>query len=280
MNIRQNGYTHGGKAALHTPHTIKRVKRLEFVQLSLESILLCTASTPSSLHVDAGLSSVSPRKITPFPPMRPFRFRPLALLVLLPYSDLLVVLLHLPSSEGINRVDAFITPEEACAEFAPGSYPSSSWTLDTCIDVWTRFVGTVPNGQHQRTRLADVWREAASKLRQVGSSCLVAPGTNLDGAGSTTIRHLAAWMFADEMGCDWVTPDWGERKVDREDGTTGVVYCHRTATAGEMDMSKNAAERQAMRRCSVIDWVSYFQFDVPSVDQPEGGDLKIIQASY
>lgn len=224
------------------------------------------------------------KKATPAAPpvMGRFWSRSSALLVvLLPYSGLLLVaiLFYLPLSEGAKRANTYITAEEACADFAPGSYPGAHWTLDTCIDVWTRFSGTISNGLHERTRDADAWRETAMKLRRAGSPCLVSPTTDLDGAGSITIRHLTAWMYADELGCDWVTPDWGASKVDGEEGgSTAVVYCHRTATAEEMDRSKETKERQAMRRCSMMDWLSYFQFGVPSVSLPEGEEFKIIQA--
>eukprot|EP00904_Undaria_pinnatifida_P013653 jgi/Undpi1/9418/HiC_scaffold_27.g11875.m1 len=194
------------------------------------------------------------------------RFQPAALLVL-PVG--LLLLRFLPSSGQINAV---LQPEEACADFAAGSYPGSSWTLDHCIDVWTRFARTVPNGLQRRLTDVDIWSEAASELRRVGSPCLVASEPTSDGAGSSTIRHLATWIFAEEMGCDWVTPDWGKKHVDGGNGT--VMYCHRTATTQEMDLTKPSAELQSLRRCAIIDWLAYFQFSVPSVTMPEGKEMK------
>lgn len=198
------------------------------------------------------------------------RFQPAALFVL-PVG--LLLLRFLPSSGQINAV---LQPEEACADFAAGSYPGSSWTLDHCIDVWTRFARTVPNGLQRRLTDVDIWSEAASELRRVGSPCLVASEPTSDGAGSSTIRHLATWIFAEEMGCDWVTPDWGKKHVDGGNGT--VMYCHRTATTQEMDLTKPSAELQSLRRCAIIDWLAYFQFSVPSVTMPEGKEMKVIQA--
>lgn len=185
----------------------------------------------------------------------------------------LLLLQPLPSS---GQGTGVLQPEEACVDFAAGSYPGSSWTMDNCIDVWTRFTRTAPNGLQLRLPVVDMWKETASELRRVGSPCLVASEPTSDGAGSSTIRHLAAWIFAEEMGCDWVTPDWGKRRVVGGNGT--VVYCHRTATSKEMGLPKTKAEVQATRRCSVIDWLAYFQFDVPSVSLPEGRDMKVIQA--
>ena len=197
-------------------------------------------------------------------------FQPAARLVV-PVA--LLVLRSRPSSgQGI----AVLQPEEACADFLTGSYPGSSWTLDTCIDVWKRFTRTVPYGLHRRLTGVDTWRETAAELRRVGSPCLVASDPTSDGVGSSTIRHLATWMFAEEMGCDWVTPDWGKRRVNGGNGT--VVYCHRTATTPEMEQPMTKAEVQAVRRCSVIDWLAYFQLDVPSVSLPKRGEAKVIQA--
>lgn len=165
-----------------------------------------------------------------------------------------------------------IEASEACVDFGPGGHPGSSWTLEDCIEVWENFALTVPNGLQKRLPHVDLWRETSAELRQAGSPCLVAPNPTSDGAGSSTIRHLAAWIYSEQMGCDWVTPDWGKKQVGGGNGTA-VMYCHRTATTEEMDLSKPAEELQSMRRCSVIDWLSYFQFDVPSVSLPESGTV-------
>ena len=203
-------------------------------------------------------------------------YRPMGLcravaLFVLPFG--LLLLRSLPSS---GQENAILQPEEACADFATGTYPGSSWTLEDCIEVWTRYDRTVPSGLKRRLPYADSWREAASEMRRRGSPCLVASDPISDGAGSTIIRHLAAWIFAEEMGCDWVMPDWGEKLVNGGNGT--VMYCHMTATKQEMDLSKSRVKLQSWRRCSVINWVAYFQFDVPSVSMPEGGAMKIIKA--
>ena len=211
----------------------------------------------------------------PLMPCLLFRSIP-ALKLACPLGLLLLFLRALPysSAHGISTIQ----PEDACADFSAGSIlPGSSWTLENCIDVWNRFATTVPNGLRRRLPTVDIWGQSASELRRAGSPCLVASDPTSDGAGSSTIRHFATWIFASEMGCDWVTPDWGKRHVEGGNGT--VVYCHRTATTEEMDFSRPPNELKALRRCSVIDWLAYFQFGVPSVSVPEDGEVKIIQAS-
>lgn len=189
-----------------------------------------------------------------------------------PYVVHLFFLLRLAPVSGQART---IQPAEACAEFEGGRFPGSAWTFDDCVDVWTHFSASIGPGLQRRLPLVDLWKPIASELRRVGSPCLVAPSATTDGVGSSTIRHLASWIFSKEMGCDWAKPDWGKKSVDGGNGT--VMYCHRTATTQEMDLSKPLAELQAMRRCSVVNWLEYFQLGVPSVEQPEDGNFNIIQ---
>lgn len=191
----------------------------------------------------------------------------------------LLLVRRLPSYGHTNNLHA----EEVCADFRKGTYPGSAWTFDDCVVVWELYVRNVPAERRGRMPHVDTWRQTASELRRVGSPCLVASEPTRDGAGSSTIRHIATWIFAEEMGCDWVTPDWGKKLVLGGNGT--VLYCHRIATLAEMNLAKSINEKQAMRektrsmnQCSIIDFLAYFQFDVPSVDLPEKGTAEVIQA--
>lgn len=174
--------------------------------------------------------------------------------------------------------------EDACADFKGRTYQSSSWTFGDCAAVWKRYSPTVPPGLRGRLPHVDTWRQTASELRRVGSPCLVKSDPTSDGAGSSTIRHIATWIFAVEMGCDWVTPDWGKVPVAGGNGT--VLYCHRIATAAEMGLAKSIKQKlvmrqelRAMRQCSAIDFLAYFHFDVPSVTLPNKETVEIMQAS-
>ncbi|CAM9840597.1 unnamed protein product [Ectocarpus sp. 6 AP-2014] len=192
--------------------------------------------------------------------MSPWTLLPGLLLVLTPFFE----------ESGLAPVagaPSGVEPADACADFAPGQYTGSGWTPEDCLHVWDDFNDTVWEQFHPRMPDADLWIDTAEELRRAGSPCLVGSIPNGDGAGSTTIRHLATWIFSREMGCDWVTPDWGKKFVGGRSGTA-VVYCHRAGTAAEMDPSKTKEELKAMRRCVIIDWLSYFQFDIPSVPSP------------
>ena len=150
-----------------------------------------------------------------------------------------------------------IGPDEACADFAAGNNPGSAWTLADCTEVWTQFVDTIPSGLQGRLSYVDDWRETASELRRAGSPCLSASRGSGDGLGSTTMRILASWIFSKEMGCDWVTPDWGRRHVNGGNGT--VLYCHRTVAREENALRAPAASTLEVRNhCTVVDWLDYF----------------------
>lgn len=182
-----------------------------------------------------------------------------------------VLLLRLSPATGQS---SSMEASGACADFATESpYRGSPWTLDDCIEVWEHFRTSVPGFLRRRLPDVDLWGETGVKLRREGSPCLVVSEAASDGAGSSTIRHLATWIYSEQMGCDWVTPDWGKRRVGLGNGTE-VMYCHRAATTQDLDPTMTSW--QAMQRCTVVDWLSYFQFNVPSVDMPEGATVAYI----
>lgn len=166
-----------------------------------------------------------------------------------------------------------ILPLEACIDFAPEQSPGSPWSLYDCLEVWAEYADIIPLGQQPRLPFVDVWRETGAELSNAGTPCFAASLPGTDGVGSSTIRHLATWIFAEEMGCKWVTPDWGKRHVDGGNGT--VVYCHRASTTREAEMALSKVELREQQRCAVVDWLAYFQFGVPSVGMPEGGTATV-----
>ena len=112
-----------------------------------------------------------------------------------------------------------ITGADACRDFTTNSTGSSSsssaprstsWTHDDCVEVWGRFAGSVPLQMLARKPDVDMFRGTAAELRRNGTPCLATTTATSDGAGSSTIRHLATWIYAEQMGCDWVTPSWGK----------------------------------------------------------------------
>ncbi|CAM9182579.1 unnamed protein product [Ectocarpus sp. 8 AP-2014] len=176
----------------------------------------------------------------------------------------------------VTGAPRLVEPADACADLRSDQYEESGWTFEDCLHVWNDFNDIISAPFHPRMPDADIWTDTAEELRRAGLPCLVRTNPRGDGAGSTTIRHLMAWIFSREMGCDWVTPDWGKRFVRGGNGTA-VMYCHLASTTAEMDVLKTDAERKVVNRCAVIDWLSYFQFDVPSVPSPVQEKLFVVE---
>ncbi|CAN0106888.1 unnamed protein product [Ascophyllum nodosum] len=171
-----------------------------------------------------------------------------------------------------------VEPEEACLDFNSGRrYPGSSWTPKDCMDVWARFVQSVPEDLHLRPPSFDTLRDTTDKLQQAGSSCLVASIPAAAGVGTSMLRHLSAWIFAEEIGCDWATPDWGRRLDPGDD--KAVLYCHKVATTEEIGQAMLRGKADEIRRCSLINWMEFFQLDVPSVRRPRQGTFRVIESS-
>lgn len=165
-----------------------------------------------------------------------------------------------------------VGPSEACDDFAAGRYPGLAWTFDDCIDIWTHFEGRLGRLHHRPE--ADLWRDTALELRQQGSPCLLGSVPGADGVGSTSIRHVATWIFAEEMGCDWLTPSWSKNRGAEGDGSVG--YCHAIVPLEERRSSTSTGGLAGMARCTVVNWLSYFQFDKSSVSWPSSGSVKLI----
>lgn len=167
-------------------------------------------------------------------------------------------------------------PPDPCSDFFNKGL---AWTHDECMEVWAQFIGTVPPGLRRRTPDVEMWASTAMQLREASSPCMVNSTFAPDGSGSTTMRNLATWIFSEEMGCDWVTPRWSGKIIGKGNGAA-VLYCHRTATTEEFDLATTKKGHPALgstNRCSVIDWLSYFQFNVPSVTWDGNAILKAIQ---
>ncbi|CAM9542963.1 unnamed protein product, partial [Ectocarpus fasciculatus] len=71
------------------------------------------------------------------------------------------------------------------------------------------------------------------------------------------------------MGCDWTTPMWG---TGQDLGNGSVLYCHTVSNDEQLKTEED--------HCSVANWNSYFQFDVPSVLMPQNVTLKNVQPDY
>ncbi|CAM9391985.1 unnamed protein product, partial [Scytosiphon promiscuus] len=173
------------------------------------------------------------------------------------------------STDG--RVDS-VGPTGVCDDFTAGRYPDLAWTLEDCLDIWAEFEVSLGRSHHYPE--VDLWKDTALELRQRGSPCLLGSIPGGDGVGSTAIRHVATWIFAEEMGCDWLTPEWGKNKGADADGS--IKYCHAIVPLEERRSPANTSGVPGMARCTVVNWLSYFQFGKSSASWPSGGSVRVI----
>lgn len=174
---------------------------------------------------------------------------------------------------------------QACEEFPERKRSGSGWLFSECAAMWTAWTRTLEDADFVNIRLREVFNETASRLRQEGNPCVVDSIQYQDGAGSASVRHLATWMLAEELGCDWVAPKLSSQRID-EDGTQ--MYCHKTVTVhqlhqtavsefhGEIDPA-NFPER--VLRCEVVNWLAYFRFRDHGVQWNSIGGTKTIEVS-
>ena len=165
-----------------------------------------------------------------------------------------------------------VNATEACTDFAPEGHPDSSWTYDDCRAVWDTYARGIPQGMQRRFPSIDLWRDTATQLRRAGSPCIVSTPAIRDGVGSSTLRHLATWIYAEQMGCDWAMPVWG-RGFKMEGEEESAVYCHSL----KFKQFDDKAEGAMMNHCSVTNWLEYFQFGVAAVVMPQNETFKVVE---
>lgn len=164
----------------------------------------------------------------------------------------------------------------ACEEFA--GVEGLQWHMEDCLDVWSQWVHTVNPGLHRAYHDRNLLKGLSDEMRKRGTPCLVRANATADGAGSSTIRHMVTWMFAKEIGCDWVTPDWGNEAVEGHEEVGATWYCHdkRAEEDGSLD-SMTTQQTLELERCFLVSWLHFFHFDIPSVPFPEGAIDKTVQ---
>lgn len=164
----------------------------------------------------------------------------------------------------------------ACANFSEDRQAFSGWRHVDCVDVWMAWTTTMPSYAYGPFPERDMLKAGAPKMRQQGSPCVVQSGAYGDGVGSSTIRHVASWMFADDVGCEWVTPIWNKRSAH---GDGSDLYCHDTSTVAQrMEIRLgNAKFDPRTSRCSLHNWVAYFTFGSHSIKRPTNNSILVVE---
>eukprot|EP00903_Cladosiphon_okamuranus_P008265 g7955.t1 len=133
----------------------------------------------------------------------------------------------------------------------------------------------------------ELFTDIAVEQRRRGSPCLVQSGVYNDGVGSTSVRDLATWVFAEEMGCDWIeggVQAW-EEKAALPNSSGATLYCHSIKGTGRSTnlVRGELPKDSSATRCSMYNWFGFFTFDahaskLKSKLKP-GGRIENVKAS-
>lgn len=162
--------------------------------------------------------------------------------------------------------------ESVCSHYTDSdSLSPSSWRKGDCLDVWCEWESRIGMLYMKTlTKVLKIAREVCQELKRVGPECYVQMIPAHDGVGSSTVRGIATWILADEIGGHWVAPDWRGRDVD-QNGTHR--YCHFRSTEEEREgLTRAQIEALGLETCFLVNWQQYFNFDLNSVSAPLTND--------
>lgn len=164
--------------------------------------------------------------------------------------------------------------EQACSGFASTTI-GRGWVHADCMNVWTLWTNTVGAKDFHHHRPRQVFNVTATELRQRGFPCVVTSVAYEDGAGSSTVRYLATWMFAEEMGCDWVKPELPASRIGNEGAS---LYCHSTTPGvNHMVVAGELTQYPPNTPCLLTNWLEYFRFNEHGVSMSTIGRAKTVE---
>lgn len=153
------------------------------------------------------------------------------------------------------------------------------------MEVWKKWSVTIHEELHHGYPDRELLRELSDTLRRRGSPCIVREDRTLDGTGSSAVRHMAAWLYSKEVGCDWVTPDFNQGDVSALYDPTNLrrvdaLYCHRTEFVFKFNASKPLQEGTEARRCATVSWLHFFHMNKHSMPPPTTGVVKTVEVGW
>lgn len=177
--------------------------------------------------------------------------------------------------EVLTNLDSNV--ENACAEFDNNIPLESGWLYSDCVAVWNGWAATLEEQQLMPWTYRMTFVELSAELRHRGNPCLVESVNYPDGAGSSAIRNLATWMFAEEMGCDWVLPgSYSANRTVNSDGSS--LYCHKMMTRGRMHPFQDRDSKyNRYWRCEVTNWLKFFHYNAHAARSTFGGSIQRVK---
>lgn len=169
--------------------------------------------------------------------------------------------------------------ENACAEFNNEHPLGSGWLYSDCVAVWNGWAATLEEQQLMPWAYREMFTDMSTELRQRGKPCVVESVNYPDGAGSSAVRHLATWMFAEEMGCDWNLPiTYSAKGASGDDGSS--LYCHKMMTRGRTHpFQEQEPGDNRFWRCEVTNWLEFFHYSAHATKSTFDGSIKRVHVS-
>lgn len=133
----------------------------------------------------------------------------------------------------------------------------SGWLLDDCIDVWRSWTASLPLKTVSKKENRQALFQVTRRLQEQGTPCYVRAKEYPDGAGSRFMRSVAAWIYAEEVGCNLLVPE------GYQPGGDGMLYCHGSRYINEKKY-----------RCASMDWIEYFQSTRHMTSVPDDGQVR------
>lgn len=193
----------------------------------------------------------------------------------------------------IFHTGSCLTSLEACEDFGGRlSIDTQSWALEDCIKVWEAWIPTIYSGArkgilphshddilHHGYPDREVFQPISTLLRSQGTPCMVKGMESYDGVGSSTIRHISSWLYAKELGCDWISPDFNQGDVSHlsDPARPKGLYCHRTEWVYKFNASAPMELGKERRRCAQVTWLNFFRLNRHSILPPDAGITRVVQ---
>ena len=178
---------------------------------------------------------------------------------------------------ALNRMVSDSNLDKACEEFDDQTPIGSGWLRSHCAAVWNGWVLTLDQQQRVPSSYREDFAEMSAELRRRGEPCLVKSIRYPDGAGSSAVRHLATWMFAVEMGCDWIIPSQSWNSI-HGGGDDSSLYCHKMMVHDRTHpRDQEGLGESRFWHCKVTNWLQFFHYDAHAVNGSRSRLTKVIK---
>lgn len=162
-----------------------------------------------------------------------------------------------------------------CEVFGSETRENIGWQFADCLDVWTAWNKSL-SGRHDLpntdVNVRNFFSTVAEQYRAAQFPCEVKSVQWNDGAGSRTMRFLADWIFARNLGCDWMGVG------ETTNGTkSSELYCHAAARTASDPRGISPEDESA--RCTHVNWLKFFNLEKNIAKSNTSGPTRNVHVS-